>query len=776
MRYAFRSILLSAALVSGAMFIFIAGCSSTTATDNKTNGNGSATVVKGTASKGPIGGGTVNIIALNTDGSQGALLGTATTNPDGSYSLSIGSYIGSVLAVVTGGTYTDEATNTVVTNSATYRAAVADATGTVSASITPFTELAVQNAGTLTTVNITASNNQVSTMLGGVNILTTKPADVTGSLAGASQAEKDYGLMLAALSQMSKDGNKSIPNVVLDIKNDLSDGKLETTGAQITTSLATFITSSNNHSGMTAGDTHVGDSIATFIPPIQVSAAPAAPAQFVVTPGDGVVTLGWSTVPGATSYAFYLGTTPGVTKANGFGTTGLVTSPYTSKPGLVANGTTYYFVMTASNASGESVESYEVSATPTAAVAATAPSAPLGVTATPGDASVALSWNPVTGATSYNIYLGAFTGVNKVNGSKTISATNSRTISALENGFKYYFVVTAVNASGESIESSEVNATPAPPAVTPPGTLLGGAIQGTPLNLSTVVSTLVAAAGGRTDVMTTDGTNLYIGGSSAIGKVVISTGAVSLLAGGVAVGNLDGTGTAAKFSTPNGITTDGTFLYVADSGNHNIRKIVISTGVVSTLAGSGTAGAVNDTGTASSFNTPRGITTDGANLYVADANNHKIRKIVIADGAVTTLAGTGSIGAVDGAGSAATFYYPTGITTDGTNLYVTELNNKIRKIVISTGAVTTLTTASFNSAVSLTTDGTNLYVANTTDHNIKKVVIATGAVTTLAGTGISGNVNDTGTAASFALPRGIATDGVSLYVVDPQNNNIRKIQ
>ena len=130
---------------------------------------------------------------------------------------------------------------------------------------------------------------------------------------------------------------------------------------------------------------------------------------------------------------------------------------------------------------------------------------------------------------------------------------------------------------------------------------------------------------------------------------------------------------------------------MADTNNNKIRKIVISSGVVTTIAGSGTGTFANGTGPEASFKKPYGIITDGTNLYVADTENHKIRKIVISTGAVTTLAGSGSQGSTDGTGTSATFKNPRGITTDGTNLYVGDYSNHtIRKIVISTGAVTTL--------------------------------------------------------------------------------------
>ena len=289
--------------------------------------------------------------------------------------------------------------------------------------------------------------------------------------------------------------------------------------------------------------------------------------------------------------------------------------------------------------------------------------------------------------------------------------------------------------------------------------------------------------------ITTDGTNLYVSDTynHLIRKIVISTGVVTTLAGTGSSGSADNsTGTSASFKDPMGITTDGTNLYVADFSDHVIRKIVISTGVVTTVAGklwggAGDPGSANGTGTSASFYNPRGITTDGTNLYVADKGNHLIRKIVISTGVVTTLAGTGSSGSANGTGTSASFKGPCGITTDGTNLYVSDTyNHLIRKIVISTGVVTTLAGGSRGSADityphGITTDGTNLYVADTTNYLIRKIVISTGAVTTVAGTGSAGSANGTGTSASFNLPYGITIDGTKLYVADFSNHLIRKI-
>jgi hypothetical protein len=194
-------------------------------------------------------------------------------------------------------------------------------------------------------------------------------------------------------------------------------------------------------------------------------------------------------------------------------------------------------------------------------------------------------------------------------------------------------------------------------------------------------------------------------------------------------GSTDGTGAAARFNYPDAVATDGTNLYVTDAGNNTIRQIAIATGAVTTLAGTaGSTGATDGTGTAALFASPVGITTDGTNLYVADRANDTIRQVAIATRAVTTLAGSaGMEGAADGAGSAARFYLPSGITTDGMNVYVADTyNHTIRKIVVATGAVTTLAgspgnigsadgtgaAARFFYPIALTTDGTNLYVAD----------------------------------------------------------------
>jgi hypothetical protein len=235
----------------------------------------------------------------------------------------------------------------------------------------------------------------------------------------------------------------------------------------------------------------------------------------------------------------------------------------------------------------------------------------------------------------------------------------------------------------------------------------------------------------------TDGIGL-MGGAIQGRELSLST-AVTTFAGTGSQGSTDhATGTSATFRRPEGITTDGTNLYVAEYGNNLIRKIVIDNGTVTTLAGSSQGFRDNATGTSAKFYGPVGITNDGTNVYVADAYNHRIRKIVIDNGTVTTLAGSGSTCSsdCDGTGTSAGFNQPYGITTDGTNLYVADLgSHTVRKIVIDNGTVTTLagssrgfadnatgTSAKFNRPWgTITTDGTNLYVSDTDNHRIRKI-------------------------------------------------------
>jgi len=278
-------------------------------------------------------------------------------------------------------------------------------------------------------------------------------------------------------------------------------------------------------------------------------------------------------------------------------------------------------------------------------------------------------------------------------------------------------------------------------------------------------------------------------------RKITPAGVVTTLAGlaGTA-GSADGTGCAARFNSPRSLAVDnGGNVYVADSFNNLIRKITLG-GVVSTLAGSAQAAGTNDgTGTAARFNFPFGLAVDnGGNVYVADTDNHTIRKVTPA-GAVTTLAGlAGTAGSTNGTGCAACFAYPCGLTVDGnTNLYVADTYNYTIRKVTPARKVTTLaglaatagsadgtnSAARFDYPLAVTVDTNgNLYVADTYNHTIRKVTPA-GVVTTVAGSaGSPGSADGTNSAARFNSPCGVALDGGgNLYVADAHNHTIRKV-
>ena len=292
--------------------------------------------------------------------------------------------------------------------------------------------------------------------------------------------------------------------------------------------------------------------------------------------------------------------------------------------------------------------------------------------------------------------------------------------------------------------------------------------------------------------MASDGAgSLFVADADSIRRVIIVTGGVTTLAGSGDWGRADGTGAAARFRGPSGVASDGAEnLFVADTENDTIRKVVIATGAVTTLAGSSLYfGGADGPAAAARFRHPRGVASDGAgNLFVADTENHTIRKVVVATGTVTTLAGPPDhAGSADGMGAAAQFDMPWGVASDGAgNLFVADSSNvTVRNVTVATGAVTTLMSSQAHAYLTgpyplagVASDGTgNLFVAFRGDNLILKVRIATGDVTDLAGSvGNSGSTDGSGANARFDSPAGMATDGAgSLFVTDSGNHTIRKI-
>lgn len=279
-------------------------------------------------------------------------------------------------------------------------------------------------------------------------------------------------------------------------------------------------------------------------------------------------------------------------------------------------------------------------------------------------------------------------------------------------------------------------------------------------------------------------------------RKVSPTGATTTLAGTGVRGFADGTsGAAVKFDYPYGVTVDRNGnIYVADASNNRIRKVA-PTGATTTLAGNGNSGWVDHTDPIQvKFYYPYGVAVDAiGSVYVTDQGNHRIRKVT-STGTTTTLAGNGNTGWVDHTDpSQVKFNYPYGVALDaGGNVYIADANNhRIRK-VSPAGATTTWTgngiagyedntnglNAKFRYPTGITI-GLNgdIYVADQDNHRIRKIT-ATGAVSTVAGNGTAGLLNDATNplAAQFSTPYGVAIDKEgNLYVTDRGNNCIRKI-
>jgi sugar lactone lactonase YvrE len=296
-------------------------------------------------------------------------------------------------------------------------------------------------------------------------------------------------------------------------------------------------------------------------------------------------------------------------------------------------------------------------------------------------------------------------------------------------------------------------------------------VQATVQTVTNSSITAVVPAGAGSGTVKVEKNNVQVNGPAFTYQ---QTGTVSTFAGS-SQGYVNATGNAAQFNIPLGVVKDAAGnLFVCDRDNHCIRKITPA-GVVTTFAG-GAAGFVDGTGTAARFNQPYAITMDAAgNFYIGDRINHAIRKMTAA-GVVTTLAGNGTAGDQLGTGNAAMFNEPLGVAADAAgNIFVADyINHKIKKVTPA-GVVTTF--ANVNQVFGLAFDASgNLYFTEYSYNLVSKLSPA-GVYSVVAGqSGTGGDQDGNSTSASFYFPAGITVDGSgNLYVCDAFNNRIRKI-
>ena len=346
--------------------------------------------------------------------------------------------------------------------------------------------------------------------------------------------------------------------------------------------------------------------------------------------------------------------------------------------------------------------------------------------------------------------------------------------------------VVAISSSDSTIHSSATVTVVAAPVFNISGTIsAGGAgLSGVTVTLTGSGSTSTTTdtngtysfAGARNGVYTiTPGKTGYSFSPASISATVSNTnlseqnfaaGGISTQIGGTVQGTAIPTPTSTvTFTTslvgPKSMASDGTYLYVMDY--NIIKKIAIATGTVTTIAGNSAVNVYNDgIGSAANFYAPQGLTKAGSNLYVTD--RYRVRKINLDTNEVTTFAGSSVAASWDGIGTAARFSNPCDITTDGTSLFVND-SGSMRKIEISTATVSTFSSV-FLPAYGMTTDGINLYIQN--NLTISKISLASGIATTIVGaSNVRGTTDGIGTSARLnSTGFGITTDGINVYFMD----------
>ncbi len=283
-------------------------------------------------------------------------------------------------------------------------------------------------------------------------------------------------------------------------------------------------------------------------------------------------------------------------------------------------------------------------------------------------------------------------------------------------------------------------------------------------------------------------------GNSLVRAINLGTSAVSTFAGTGTLGLVNGPAASAEFNGTAAIALDKQGnLFISDEENQVIREVTAAGNVITVAGTPGVIGLNNGPAATATFYHPDGIAIDAnGDLYIADNQNQVIRKITMSTGMVSTYAGTGAVGLNNGAVATATFNSPYGLTLDGNgDLYVAEPGNcVIRKITVSTSMVSTYAgagthgyadgpaaAAQFNAPIACVFDGGgDLYVSDFFNNVIRKISSGGATVSTYAGSATAGATDGPAASASFNHPIGLALDANgALYVADEHNSKIRKI-
>ncbi len=416
------------------------------------------------------------------------------------------------------------------------------------------------------------------------------------------------------------------------------------------------------------------------------------------------------------------------------------------------------------------------------------------LTASPGSiqrgGSATLRWSS-TNAASARIDQGI--GNVATSGSRTVSPTATTT-----------YRITVTSADGRTAaDSATVTVTATPPPPPPDATGIITTVAGTRTQgYSGDGGQATRARLDNPRGLAVAGNSLFIADddNNRIRRVDLRTNRITTVAGTGSVGfNGDGTATRANLYSPWGVDVAGNYLYIADRDHQRVRRVDLSTNTITTVAGTGTYGYSGDGGQATQahISRPQDVAVGDGYLYIAQAYHHRIRRVNLSTGTITTVAGTGTAGYSGDGGRAtqARLYHPWGVDVAGNYLYIADrYNNRIRRVNLNTNRITTVagtgsrsyggdggqaTEAHLNRPTGVAVDGaSNIYIADTENHRIRKVDTpgVSGIITTVAGTGTAGYSTGVGAAARLRSPQAVEVSGNYLYISDMGNQVIRRLE